>query len=321
MKEMRFAEAICEAIAYEMRRDKNVFLLGEDVSIGVFGVTKKLFKEFGPSRVMDTPISEEAIAGAAVGAAATGLRPIAEIMFMDFITVAMDEIVNQAAKMRYMFGGKITLPLIIRCAAGAGIQGAAQHSQSLEAWLVHTPGLKVAYPSTPNDAIGLYLSAIRDDNPTIVIENKMLYASKGMVDEEFSPIPFGKADIKKEGSDVTVIATGVCVLKALECANKLEGEGISCEVIDPRTLFPFDKETIFNSIKKTNRVVIVTEENRRGAFSAEISALIAEEAFDNLDAPIVRIGSINTPVPFSKVLEDYYLPSTSDIEKGIKSFF
>jgi len=278
-----------------------------------------LFNEFGPSRVLDTPISEEAIVGAAVGAAATGLRPIAEIMFMDFITVAMDEIVNQAAKMRYMFGGKITLPLVIRCAAGAGIQAAAQHSQSLEAWFTHIPGLKVVYPSTPNDAIGLYLSAIRDDNPVIVVENKSLYAVKGYVDDEYKPIALGVADVKRAGDDVTIVATGSCVEKALLAAQDLEKEDISCEVIDPRTLYPFDKACLFSSIEKTNRLVLVTEENKRGAFTADIAALVAEEAFDNLDAPIIRVGAINTPVPFSKVLENYYLPSIEDIKKAVRS--
>jgi len=319
MKEITYGKAICEAIAYEIRRDKSVFVLGEDVSIGVFGVTKDLFKEFGSSRVMDTPITETAIIGAAVGAAATGLRPIAEIMFMDFMGIAMDEIVNQAAKMRYMFGGKITLPLVIRCAAGAGIQAAGQHSQSLEAWFTHVPGLKVVYPSTPKDAIGLYLSAIRDDNPVIVVENKSLYAVNGEVEDEFKPIPLGHAEVKREGDDVTIFATGACVSKAMMAANELEKENINCEIIDPRTLFPFDKETLFKSIEKTNKVILATEENKRGAFSAEVSALIAEEAFDYLDAPIVRIGAINTPVPFSKVLEEYYLPSVEDIKKAVKS--
>jgi len=319
MKEISYSEAIRETIRYEMKRDDKVLLFGEDVTIGVFGVTKGLLEEFGPNRVIDTPISEEAIAGTAVGVAATGLRPIAEIMFMDFIGLAIDPIINQAAKMKYMFGGKITLPIVFRCAAGAGIQAAGQHSQSLESWFTHTPGIKVVYPSTPQDAIGLYLSAIRDDNPVLVIEHKLLYAVKGEVEDEFNAIPLGIADIKKEGDDVTLVATGAMVYKALRVAEELEKENISVEVYDPRTLFPFDKDRLFESITKTNKVVIVTEENKRGAFSAEIAALIAEEAFDYLDAPIVRLGAINTPVPFSKVLEEYYLPGTEDIKKAIKS--
>ena len=319
MKEISYSEAIRETIRHEMKRDDKVLLFGEDVTIGVFGVTKGLLEEFGPNRVIDTPISEEAIAGTAVGVAATGLRPIAEIMFMDFIGLAIDPIINQAAKMKYMFGGKITLPIVFRCAAGAGIQAAGQHSQSLESWFTHTPGIKVVYPSTPQDAIGLYLSAIRDDNPVLVIEHKLLYAVKGEVEDEFNAIPLGIADIKKEGDDVTLVATGAMVYKALRVAEELEKENISVEVYDPRTLFPFDKDRLFESITKTNKVVIVTEENKRGAFSAEIAALIAEEAFDYLDAPIVRLGAINTPVPFSKVLEEYYLPGTEDIKKAIKS--
>ena len=319
MREITYAEAIKEAIAFEMRRDKTVFLMGEDVTVGVFGVTKGLVDEFGSDRIKDTPISEEAIAGGAVGAAATGMRPIAEIMFMDFILIAMDQIINQASKMRYMFGGKVTLPIVFRCAAGAGIQAAGQHSQSLEALFVHMPGIKVVYPSTPQDAIGLYISAIRDDNPVLVIEHKLLYATRGEVDDEFKPIKLGEADVKKEGKDVTVISTGAMVHKSLNAANRLEKEGISVEVVDPRSLFPLDKNTIFNSVTKTHKVVIVTEENKRGAFSAEIAAVLVEELFDYLDAPIVRVGSLNTPIPFSKILEECYLPGEADIVKAIKS--
>jgi len=320
MKTMTYGEAIKEAIKLKMQEDPNVYVLGEDVGAfgGCFGVTAGLFDEFGEERIRDTPISEGAIIGCAVGSAATGLKPVAELMFVDFLTVGMDQLVNQAAKMRYMFGGKITLPMVVRLPGGAGFQAAAQHSQSLEAWLVHIPGLKCVYPSTPQDAYGLMLTAIEDDNPVMFFEHKMLYGLEGEV-KDLKPIPFGLADIKKEGDFVTVIATAKMVHVALTAAEELSKEGIEIEIIDPRTLYPLDKETIFNSIKKTNKVIIVTEENKRGGFGGELSALVGEECFDDLDAPVIRIGCLNSPVPFSACLENYYLPSSEDIIKAVKS--
>jgi len=321
MRNMTYAEALREAILNEMRRDPTVFLLGEDIGRfgGTFGVTRGLIDEFGEDRVRDTPISETAITGVSIGAAATGMRPVAELMFMDFVTVAMDQLVNQAAKMRYMFGGKITIPMVLRMPAGAGIQAAAQHSQSLEAWFTHVPGLKVVYPSTPKDALGLMISAIRDDNPVVFVEHKVLYSMKGDVPDINEPIPLGVADIKREGSDVTVVATGLMVHKALKAAEILSKEGIEVEVIDPRTLFPLDKEKIFNSLKKTHKIVIVTEEVKRGSWGGELAALIAEEMFDYLDAQIVRIGALNTPIPFTTVLENAVIPNEEDIIKAVKS--
>jgi pyruvate dehydrogenase E1 component beta subunit len=319
MRKMNYGKAINEALRNEMKRDPNVFVMGEDVIHSIFGVTAGLIDEFGKERVRNSPISEEAIAGAAVGAAAAGSRPVAEIMFIDFSTIAMDQIVNQAAKMRYMFGGRITLPITLRTMLGAGIQAAAQHSQSLEAWFVHVPGLKVVYPSTPKDALGLTMSAIRDDNPVIILEHKLLYAMDGEVPDENEPIPLGVADIKREGRDVTIVATGMMVHKALNAANQLAGEGIEAEVIDPRSLFPLDKDTIYNSIRKTHKVVVVSEEAKRGAWTAELSSLIAEEMFDYLDAPIMRIGALNAPVPFARNLENYMIPNDVDIIKTVKA--
>lgn len=319
MRKMNYGQAINEALRNELRRDPNVFLMGEDVKYGVLGVTAGIVDEFGEERVRNTPISEEAIAGGAVGAAAAGSRPVAEIMFVDFSTIAMDQIVNQAAKMRYMFGGRITLPLTFRTMVGAGIQAAAQHSQSLEAWFTHIPGLKVVYPSTPKDALGLTIAAIRDDNPVIVLEHKLLYAMEGEVPDENEPIPIGVADIKKEGKDVILVATGMMVHKCLNAAKQLSEEGIDVEVIDPRSLFPLDKDTIYNSIKKTHKVVLVSEEVKRGSWIGELSATIAEEAFQDLNSPILRVAGLNTPVPFSKKLEDYFVPNEVDIINAIKS--
>jgi pyruvate dehydrogenase E1 component beta subunit len=301
MKTMSMMEAIREAMNKRMREDNNVLLFGEDVGAfgGCFGVSAGMFDEFGPDRVRDTPISEGAIIGTAVGAAATGLRPIAELMFIDFVTVGADQLVNQAAKMRYMFGGKITLPMVVRLPLGAGISAAAQHSQSLEAWMAHVPGLKVVYPSTPADAYGLLLK----------------------VDENMAPIEFGVGDVKREGGDVTIVATGKMVHEALAAAEKLSADGIEAEVFDPRTLFPFDKEGLLKSLEKTNKVVIATEENKRGSFAGEISAIIAEDGFDYLDGPVLRVCAMNTPVPFSPVLEQYYVPSADDIVTAVKKMF
>lgn len=323
MKTMTYMEAIREAIRIKMKEDENVLILGEDVGAfgGCFGLTAGLYSEFGDKRVKDTPISEGAIVGCAIGAAATGLKPIAEIMMGDFVTVAMDMLVNQAAKLRYMFGGKISLPMVVRLPGGGGLSAAAQHSQSLEAWLTHVPGLKVVYPSTPADAAGLMLTAIDDDNPVAFIEHKGIYGLKGEVSDDIKPIPFGVADIKREGKDITIIATGKMVHEALKAAERLSKEGIEAEVVDPRTLFPLDKETIFNSVKKTNKVLVVTEENKRGGYGGEISAIISEEIFDYLDAPIVRIGALNTPIPFSPVLENFVLPDFDDIVTGVKKLF
>lgn len=320
MKKMSYAEAIQEGMSIRMREDPNVLLFGEDVGAfgGCFGVSAGMLDEFGEKRVRDTPISEGAIIGAAVGSAATGLRPIAELMFCDFLTVGMDQLVNQAAKMRYMFGGKISMPMVVRLPAGAGVSAAAQHSQSLEAWITHVPGLKVVYPSTPQDALGLMLSSIDDDNPVMFLEHKAIYTMKGDVDS-LTPIPLGKGDIKRAGEDVTIIATGKMVHEALAAAKMLEADGISAEVLDPRTLYPLDKALIAQSLSKTHRAVIVTEENRRGGYGGEISAMIAEEMFDLLDCPIVRIGALDTPVPFAPVLEQVYLPNAQDIANAIRA--
>lgn len=320
MKKMSYAEAIREGMSIRMREDPNVLLFGEDVGAfgGCFGVSAGMLDEFGEKRVRDTPISEGAIIGAAVGSAATGLRPIAELMFCDFLTVGMDQLVNQAAKMRYMFGGKISMPMVVRLPAGAGVSAAAQHSQSLEAWITHVPGLKVVYPSTPQDALGLMLSSIDDDNPVMFLEHKAIYTMKGDVDS-LTPIPLGKGDIKRAGEDVTIIATGKMVHEALVAAKMLESDGISAEVLDPRTLYPLDKALIAQSLSKTHRAVIVTEENRRGGYGGEISAMIAEEMFDLLDCPIVRIGALDTPVPFAPVLEQVYLPNAQDIANAIRA--
>ena len=320
MKKMSYAEAIREGMSIRMREDPNVLLFGEDVGAfgGCFGVSAGMLDEFGERGVRDTPISEGAIIGAAVGSAATGLRPIAELMFCDFLTVGMDQLVNQAAKMRYMFGGKISMPMVVRLPAGAGVSAAAQHSQSLEAWITHVPGLKVVYPSTPQDALGLMLSSIDDDNPVMFLEHKAIYTMKGDVDS-LTPIPLGKGDIKRAGEDVTIIATGKMVHEALAAAKMLEADGISAEVLDPRTLYPLDKALIAQSLSKTHRAVIVTEENRRGGYGGEISAMIAEEMFDLLDCPIVRIGALDTPVPFAPVLEQVYLPNAQDIANAIRA--
>lgn len=323
MKNMTYGEAIREGMRKRMKEDPNVYIFGEDVGAfgGCFGVTAGLFDEFGGERVRDTPISEGVIIGCAVGSAATGLRPIAELMFNDFLTVGMDQLVNQAAKMRYMFGGKITLPMVVRLPVGAGTRAAAQHSQSLEAWLTHVPGLKVVYPSSASDAYGLMLSAIDDDNPVMFMEHKLLYTMPGEVDENMEPIKLGVADVKREGEDITIVATGKMVYEALEAAEKLSQEGIEVEVIDPRTLYPLDKETIFKSIEKTNKIAIVTEETKRGSYAGEISAIIAEEYFDYLDAPIVRVCGLDTPIPFSPKLEDYFIPDSQDIINAIKKMF
>lgn len=320
---MAYMQALREAMCVRMRENKNVILMGEDVYGplgGGMGQTMGMGKEFGPERVRDTPISEGAFTGAAVGAAATGLRPIVEIMFGDFVTVVMDQLNNQVAKMRYMFGGDVSIPMVVRLPNGAGLRAGAQHSQSLEAWLAHIPGLKVVMPSCPQDAYGLMLSAIDDDNPVMYLEHKVLMGMRGEVDN-FDPIPLGKGIIRCEGSDVTIIATGKMVWDAMDAAKKLAADGISAEVIDPRSLVPFDWELVEKSLEKTNRVVVVSEENKHGAFTGEIAATIAEKYFDLLDAPVMRIGSLDCPIPFSSALEGSVLPNSIDIVNAVKKMF
>ena len=324
MAVISYSHAIREAIREEILRDELVFLIGEDLGTygGSFGVTKGLLDELGDKKIIgDIPIVETAIIGAAIGAAATGMRPIAEIMFSDFITCCMDELVNQAAKMRYLSGGSIHLPLTVRTAGGGGLSAGAQHSQCLESWFIHVPGLKVVMPSTPYDAKGLLKASIRDDDPVIFIEHKALYDSlKGEVPEDDYIIPLGEADVKREGKDITIIATQLMVHKALLAAQNIqEVYDISVEVVDPRTLVPFDKKTILASVKKTNRVIIVEEAVKRNGASAEISAMIVEEAFDYLCAPIKRIASKNSPIPFHPELESYYLPTEKDIIDAVRA--
>jgi pyruvate dehydrogenase E1 component beta subunit len=305
-----------------MLRDERVFLLGEDIGRywgGAFKVTKGLAEEFGEERVRDTPISESAIIGVAIGAAITGMRPVAEIMFGDLTALAMDQIANQAAKLRYMFGGQISVPLVIRTPFGGGVNIAAHHSQSLEAWFMHVPGLHVAAPSTPYDAKGLLKTAIRSENPVVFCEHKLLYPVEGEVPEEDYMIPFGTATIRREGTDITIVATLYMVHKALNAAKTLEKEeGINVEVVDPRTLVPLDKKTIIESVKKTGRVVVVSEDCKTAGVTAEISAIIAEEAIDYLDAPIKRVAAMDTPIPFSPPLENFVIPDENRIIRAVK---
>ncbi len=321
MRKLTYAGALNEALKMEMRRDPKIFIAGEDVGQygGIFGVTGGLLDEFGPKRVVDTPITESAIVGMAVGAAAAGLHPVVELMFIDFIGVSLDQLFNQAAKMKYMFGGKATLPFVLRTECGAGMGAAAQHSQCLESWFMHVPGLKVVIPSTPYDAKGLLITAIRDNNPVVFIEHKMLYGTEGEVPEEEYTIPFGKADIKHAGTDVTVVATLAMVPKALAVAQELAKEGISVEVVDPRTLTPLDEDTILESVKKTHRLVIVTEEVGHAGSSAEIAARVAEKAFDYLDAGIRRVTAPFSPVPFSPALESLFIPSEARIMEAVRA--
>jgi pyruvate/2-oxoglutarate/acetoin dehydrogenase E1 component len=317
---VKIREALVEAAREEMVRDERVFIMGEDVGLygGAYGATRGLHDEFGFARVKDTPISEATIAGSAVGAAMSGLRPIAEIMYVDFTPLAMDQIANQGAKNRFMFGGKTTVPMVIRTEGGAGRSIAAHHSQSLEALWMHFPGVYVVMPSTPFDAKGLLKAAIRDDNPVMFIEHKMIYNDEGYVPDEDYVIPFGVADIKREGSDVTVISYSRMVLRALEAAEKLAEEGISVEVIDLRTLKPLDMETVAASVRKTGRVVGVTEAYKTGSFISELATRIQEEVFDWLDAPVVRVTAADVPVPMSEPLEDACIPSVDRIIAGIR---
>ena len=320
MPDVTFVESLRMTLKEEMERDPSLMLIGEDIGRygGIFGVTKGLLEEFGPHRVRSTPISESAIIGSALGAAMTGIRTVAEIMYVDFTTCAMDQIVNQVAKMRYMSGGKAKIPLVIRTQEGGGRGNAAQHSQSLEALFLHIPGLKIVMPSTPYDARGLLKTAIREDNPVMFIEHKLLYATKGFIPDGEFLIPFGQADVKRKGKDVTVIAISYMVSKALRAAERLAEEGVDVEVIDLRTLVPLDLETLLQSVRKTNRVVIVHEGCRRGGIGAEIACNIMEEAFDFLDAPIQRVGALNVPIPYSEPLENAVIPGEEEIASAVK---
>lgn len=321
MREITFADALIEALTEEMRHDKRVFIMGEDV--GRFGMiyiaNPQLWKEFEDERVRDTPISENAIVGFALGAAITGMRPVAEIMFCDLMTLAMDQIVNQAAKIRYMFGGEIKVPLVIRTSLGGLRSAAAQHSQHLEAWFAHVPGLKVVVPSTPSDAKGLLKSAIRDDNPVIFFEHQQLMYTRGPVAEGEYLIPFGKADIKREGNDLTVISYSLMVHRVLRAAEELEKQGVHIEVIDLRTLNPLDKKTILESVEKTGRLLIVHQACTTSGFGAEIAAMVAKEGFDLLDSPIHRLGALDVPMPFSPVLENFVIPNERRIVEEVLS--
>jgi pyruvate dehydrogenase E1 component beta subunit len=316
-REMSYAEAIREAMGIALERDERVILMGEDIGVygGAFGVTGDLIDRFGPDRVMDTPISELGAAGVAVGAALTGLRPIFEFQFSDFATLAMEQIVNQAAKLRYMLGGEASVPLVMRMPSGSGTGAAAQHSQSLEAWFGHVPGLKVVQPSTPADAKGLLLAALDDPDPVIIFEHKILYKMKGEVPEGHYTVPIGTAAVRREGSDLTIVASAIMVHRALEAAQKLAEEGISAEVIDLRSIRPIDRETIIDSVRKTGKLLCVYEGVRTLGVGAEISAMIAEsEAFDYLDAPIQRLGGAEAPIPYNPDLEKAAVPQSPDIE-------
>lgn len=321
VREITLGQAIREALAEEMRRDPSVFIMGEDVAEAgtPFKVLSGLVEEFGTLRVIDTPISEAGITGLGVGGAMTGMRPVIDIMFGDFIALALDQIVNQAAKVHYMSGGKLKVPLVVRTTLGATRRTAAQHSQSLHAWVSHIPGLKIVLPSTPYDAKGLLKTAIRDENPVIFFEDKMMYQLKGPVPEDDYTIPFGVADIKRAGTDITIVATSSMVQIALEAAEKLAALDISTEVIDPRTMFPFDKDTLIESAKKTSRVIVVDEGYERYGVTAEIAAVIAEGAFYYLDAPVKRMGAMNVPVPFSPVLEDLTVPTVDSVVEVAKT--
>ena len=316
------SQAIKSALVFEMQRDPNVLCLGVDIVPdpgGVFGVTEGLQAQFGEKRVRDTPISESSFIGASVGAALAGLRPVVELMFVDFIGVAMDQLFNQAAKMRYMFGGRAKVPLVLRTCCGAGMAAGPQHSQCMDAWFMHIPGIKVVFPSTPYDAKGLLISAIRDDNPVVYLEHKELYYKDGEVPEKEYSVPLGKADVKQQGTDITIVATGLMVQRSLDAAKKLKDEGISAEVIDLRTLLPLDKDTILDSVKKTHKLVIVHEEVKFAGSGAEISAMVAEEAIEYLDAPIIRLGAPFCPVPFSPILEEQFMPSEEQIIEAVKT--
>jgi pyruvate dehydrogenase E1 component beta subunit len=316
MRELTFAQAVREALAEEMRRDERVCILGEDVAEAgtPFKVLSGLVEEFGTGRVIDTPISEAGFTGVAVGAAMTGLRPVVDIMFGDFLTLTMDQMVNQAAKVHYMSGGKWKVPMVLRTTLGATRRSAAQHSQSLQAWFSHIPGLKVVIPSTPADAKGLLKSAIRDDNPVVFFEDKMMHHKlKGPVPAGEYTIPFGQADIKRMGEDITLVATSSMVQVALEAASMLEGIGVSAEVVDPRTLWPLDEKTLVESVQKTSRAIVLDEGYGRYGVTAELAAVIAERAFYSLDGPVLRMGAMHVPIPFSPPLEDLTVATSKDV--------
>jgi pyruvate/2-oxoglutarate/acetoin dehydrogenase E1 component len=319
MRELTYAQAINEALMQSLEKDERVFLMGEDIGRygGIFQVTAGLLDKFGPSRVIDTPISESGFVGAAVGAAMTGMRPVVEVMFIDFSTCAMDMIVNQMAKIHYMFGGRGKVPMVLRTNIGAGRGAAAQHSQSFHAFFMHIPGLKVVTASTPYDAKGLINTAILDEDPVLFIEHKKLYVTKGDVPEDYYTLPFGKADIKREGKDITIVATLAMVARSLSVAEKFAKDGIEIEVVDPMTLKPLDKGTILESVKKTGRLIVADEGPVTCGVSAEISAMVAEEAIEYLQAPIIRVGSPDTPVPFSPPLEKVYIPDEEDVRDAV----
>ena len=320
MPELTYREAVRDALARALREDESVFLMGEDIAEmgGSMAVTQGLLDEFGPKRVRNTPISEIAIVGSGIGAAIQGMRPVVEIMYEDFLTLSMEQLVNQAAKHRTMSGGQVKVPLTIRTQGGAGWSPGAQHAQQLEAWFVHVPGLKVVFASTPEDVRGLLWSAIYDDNPVVFFEHRTLYPLKGEVPDELEPIPLGKARIHREGEDVTVVATGRLVHDALEAAEQAENEGISVEVVDPRTLLPLDEETIVASVRKTTRCVTAHEAIVRGGFGAELAAVIQHGAFDWLDAPIERVGAKFAPLPFAPAMEQWVVPHAEDVLEAIR---
>ncbi len=318
---INYRQALNEALHEEMERDSRVFIMGEDVGVygGPFQVAKGLYEKFGAQRAIDTPIAEAGFTGIGVGAAITGLRPVIEILYIDFTTLVMEQIVNQASKARYMFGGKAKVPIVLRTQGGGGRGNAAQHSQSLEMWFVHTPGLIVIQPSTPYDAKGLLKSAIRNDNPIIFIEHKLLYNTKGPVPAEEYLVPIGKADIKRKGDDVTIVAHSRMVLFALSAAEKLAKDGIDCEIVDPRTLKPLDEERILDSVKKTGKIVVVSEGARTGGFASEVAAVVQEDAYDDLDAPVLRVTTEDVPLAYAAELELEAIPKEEDIIQAVKS--
>src|SRR6188508_1756753 len=320
MPETTYREAVREAMSEAMRRDDDVFVMGEDIAEmgGSMGVTQGMLAEFGPERVRNTPISEMAIVGAGIGAAMAGMRPVVEIMYQDFLTLSMEQLVNQAAKHRYMSGGQLKVPLTVRTQGGAGWSPGAQHAQQLESWFVHVPGLKVVFASTPEDVRGLLWTAIHDDNPVVLFEHRTLYPIKGEVPDELQPIPLGKARVHREGEDVTVVATGRLVHEALKAAEEAEKEGISVEVVDPRTLLPLDEETILHSVKKTTRCVTAHEAVTRGGFGAELTAVIQHGAFDWLDAPIERVGAKFAPLAFAPAMEQWVVPHVDDVLAAVR---
>jgi pyruvate/2-oxoglutarate/acetoin dehydrogenase E1 component len=321
MPEMTYLEAIRQALWQEMKRDERVFLLGEDIGVygGAFGLTHGMLDEFGPERVRETPISEATIVATAVGASLLGMRPVAEIMFMDFVLLALDQIANQAAKMRFMFGGRTSVPIVVRMPGGSGTGAASQHSQSLESILMHFPGLKVVNPSTPYDAKGLMLASIRDPNPVCFVEHKVLYKTKGEVPEDDYMIPIGVAEVKRAGRDITVVANNIMVMKTLHIAERLAQDGIEVEVIDPRTLLPLDTETIINSVIKTGRLLVVHEACQTGGWAGEvIASVVGSPAFDYLDTPVRRLGGRDIPIPYNRGLEKFAIPQDADIEAEIR---